>query len=59
MMENGEMKKMQGYKSVSLPEGIYQEVEEFVKRSKRYTSVADFVKDSIRKNLKMEEEAVA
>ena len=59
MMENGEMKKMQGYKSVSLPEGIYHEVEEFVKRSKRYTSVADFVKDSIRKNLKMEEEAVA
>ena len=59
MMENGEMKKMQGYKSVSLPEGIYQEVEEFVKRSKRYTSVADFVKDSIRKNLKIEEEAPA
>ena len=53
------MKKMQGYKSVSLPEGIYHEVEEFVNRSKRYTSVADFVKDSIRKNLKMEEEAVA
>ena len=59
MMETGEMKKMQGYRSVSLPEGIYHEVEEFVNRSKRYTSVADFVKDSIRKNLKMEEEAVA
>ena len=59
MMENGEVKKVQGYKSVSLPEGIYQDIEEFLKKSNRYTSVADFVKDSIRKNLKEVEEALA
>ena len=59
MMENGEVKKVQGYKSVSLPEGIYQDIEEFLKKSNRYTSVADFVKDSIRKNLKDVEGALA
>ena len=59
MMENGEVKKVQGYKSVSLPEGIYQDIEEFLKKSNRYTSVADFVKDSIRKNLKEVEGALA
>lgn len=52
------MKKVQGYRSVSLPDGIYEDIEQFLKKSKRYTSVADFVKDSIRKNLK-EEEAVS
>ena len=39
----------QGYKSVSLPKGLYNELEEYVKRSNgRYISISEVVREALR-----------
>ena len=42
-----------GYRRFSVPEELIKEVEDYIRAnpSQGYTSVAEFVKDSIRKNL--------
>ena len=56
MMENeiSETKKAQGYHSISLPDGIYDEIRKKIEGSNgNFTSVADFVKYVIRKELEV------
>ncbi len=42
-----------GFKSITIPEGLYLELEKFVKRSKGYyVSVAEVVREALREYLK-------
>jgi Arc/MetJ-type ribon-helix-helix transcriptional regulator len=40
-----------GYKSVTLPDTLINEVKKVVQKSGEYTGQSDFIKDSIRRNL--------
>ena len=44
---------VKGYRQVSLPEGFYVEMEEFVRRHPElgYVSIAEFVKASVREKI--------
>ena len=42
---------MKGYRQVSLPDALYREIEANVKRAGSFTSVADFIKYVVRKEL--------
>jgi Arc/MetJ-type ribon-helix-helix transcriptional regulator len=46
-----ELRRMKGYRQVSLPDALYREIEEAMKKGHSYTSVADFVKYVVRKEL--------
>ena len=43
-----------GYRQVSLPEPLYEQMLEYLKLHPEYTSVADLVKELVRKELKNE-----
>jgi Arc/MetJ-type ribon-helix-helix transcriptional regulator len=43
-----------GYHQLSLPDPLYEQMEEYLKRHSEYTSAADFVKELIRRELKSE-----
>ena len=49
-----ELRKLKGYRQVSLPEALYREIEANMKRGGAFTSVADFVKYVVRKELERE-----
>ena len=40
-----------GYRTVSLPEPLYEQMKDYVDTHPEYTSVADFLKELIRKEL--------
>ena len=42
------------YQTVSLPEPFYNEIKEHIKQNPRYRSIAEFVKESIRFNMRYE-----
>ncbi len=46
-----ELKKMKGYRQVSLPDALYEEIKTNLGRSGSFTSVADFVKYAVRREL--------
>ncbi len=46
-----ELRRMKGYRQVSLPDALYREIEEALRKGHSYTSVADFVKYVVRKEL--------
>ena len=46
-----ELKKLKGYRQVSLPDALYEEIKANLGRSGSFTSVADFVKYAVRREL--------
>ena len=46
-----ELRKLKGYRQVSLPDALYREIEANLKRLGSFTSVADFIKYVVRKEL--------
>ena len=45
---------VKGYHQLSLPDPLYEQMEEYLKRHSEYTSAADFVKELIREKLNSE-----
>ena len=43
---------VKGYRQVSLPEPLYVKVVEYLQEHPEYTSVADFIKELLREELK-------
>jgi Arc/MetJ-type ribon-helix-helix transcriptional regulator len=43
-----------GYRQVSLPEPLYEQMLEYLKSHPEYTSVADLVKELVRRELRSE-----
>jgi metal-responsive CopG/Arc/MetJ family transcriptional regulator len=43
------------YQNVSLPIGLIEEIDKFVKNSKRYQSRSEFVKEAVRNHLREQE----
>ncbi|MGC8630730.1 MAG: hypothetical protein ACP5T1_07100 [Thermoplasmata archaeon] len=43
---------VKGYRQVSIPEPLYLKVLEYLKEHQEYTSVADLIKELLRKELK-------
>ena len=43
-----------GYHQLSLPDPVYEQMEEYLKKHPEYTSAADFVKELIRRELRSE-----
>ena len=46
--------KMKGYRQVSLPDPLYEQMREYLEKHPEYTSAADFVKELIREKLNSE-----
>ena len=46
-----ELRKLKGYRQVSLPDALYREIEANLKKGGSFTSVADFIKYVVRKEL--------
>ncbi len=42
---------VKGYRTISLPESLIKQVDEYIKKHSEFTSVSDFVKYSVRKEL--------